>query len=700
MPASPEKLIREAVERGNVLGVCPHDCPDSCSVLAQVEGGRVLRVDGNPDHPVTRGTICRKYREFPSRLYDGARLCSPLKRRGAKGSGDFEEISWEQALAVIGDRWRKIIADDGAHAILPFMGSGTEGLVHGHLAPKRFFNRLGTLQLVRTICTKAGREGYRITMGTSLGADPTRIAEAELVVDWGVNTAATNMHQQTYLKAARRNGAKYAVVNPLAVTGAERAEFFLRPRPGTDGALALSMMRVIAEEDLHDGEFMSRHTLGGDEFMERLRDYPPERGEAITGVAADDIRSFARAYAESAPSFIYVGPGCQRHSNGGMTLRTLACLPALTGAWRHPAGGLYFPTSTCFPADFESLEGGELRPNPAAGYNMIHLGRMLEGEGIKSLYVLNGNPASVLYDQNRLRKGLVRDDLFTVVHERFLTDTARFADIVLPATTQFEQNDIHFSYYHPSLLLNRQAVRPPVGCRSNLDTFRALAVEMGFADDCFGDDEEAVIGQVLGLEAPAVRGVDREMLDREGWSPAGVDPAQAAFVRHRYPTPSGRIELRSEREAALGRDPLPGYVPPKESRDGSPDLFQQYPLQFITPSAHSIHNSNYGEREGFREDEREPRLLIHPGDARRRGIGEGQPVRVHNRRGECRLLAQVTEDVRPGVVAARGQWWDWRYVDGANANFTTPDFPADLGGGSAFNSNLVEVTAIPPEELP
>lgn len=494
-----------------------------------------------------------------------------------------------------------------------------------------------------------------------------------------------------FLKEALERGAKYAVVNPIRIKSAERADFVLSPRPGTDAALALAVMHVIVAEGLQDDDFIERHTLGFEDLAGVLARFSPQRGEEITGVPGAEIRRFAEALATTHPAFIYVGPGCQRHTNAGMTLRTLACLPAVTGAWRHRPGGIYFPTSTGFPGDFESLEGNDLRPNAPAGYNMIHLGRMLEGDAIQSLFVMNGNPASVLYDQNRLRRGLMRDDLFTVVHERFLTDTARHADIVLPATSAFEQNDIFFSYYHPSLLLSRQAVEPFGQSRANLDLLSALAKALRFDDPEFDQDEETVIEQVLALDQPAITGIDREALRDDGWAPAGQDPVHDAFAGHRYPTPSGRIEFHSERAAAAGLGPLPDYHPPRESPDGNPDLFHRYPLQFLTPSAHSIHNTSFGDGPGFRGDENTPILLLNPADAGPRAIAEGDLVRVHNGRGACLLRARVSDAIRQGVIMAAGQWWDRRYVGGSTPNHTTPDYAADLGGGSAFNSNLVEV---------
>jgi len=683
---------------GVVHSVCPHDCADTCSMLSTVEGGRLKAVAGNPDHPVTQGFLCKKLMRAPERVYSAERILHPMKRTGAKGGGQFEPISWDQAIADITDNWKRIIDEDGPLAVLPFCGSGTEGVVNGDLAGKRFFNRLGTLQLVRTICTRAGRTGYRYTMGQSVGADPTRIGDCKLVIAWGVNTPSTNIHQHPFFRQARQGGAKFAVVNPLRIKGSDAADLVIRPRPASDAALALGMMNVIVEDGLEDRDFIDRFTIGFDAFRRRLAEYPPDRAAALTGLPADEIRAFARLYAEQRPSFISIGPGCQRHSNGGMTLRTLACLPALVGAYRRRGGGAYFPTSTVFPVGFGALEGGEMRPNPAAGYNMIHLGRMLSEPGaptIRSLYVYQGNPATTLYDQNRVRRGLARDDLFTVVHEQVMTDTARYADIVLPATSQFEQPDLMFSYYQPSLLLNRPAIAPVAEARSNLDTFNALADAMGFEEPCFKQNAWQVIDEILDLDHPAMAEVSRHALLADGCAPVPADDGHDCFLKGRFPTPSGRIELFSETMAAMALDPLPSYTPPREGEETTPDLFARYPLRLLTPSAHSMLNSAYAPEAGGPAGEDAPTLIIHPRDAEARGVSDGDRVRVFNDRGACGLTAHIDAAVRPGVVVGAGLWWSSAYAGGGNANHTTPDFPADMGGGSSFNTNLVQVEVWP-----
>jgi anaerobic selenocysteine-containing dehydrogenase len=676
-----------------VHAVCPHDCPDRCSLLCHVRGGRLVRVEGNPAHPVTRGFLCRKMAAAAERVYAPERVLRPLVRVGPKGAARFRAASWAEAVGTIAERWREICARRGPAAVLPFFGSGTEGLVQGHAAGRRFFNRLGTLQLERTICTAAGRAGYHYTMGASHVADPTAAEGVALLVLWGANPAATNVHHAALARAARRRGARLAVVNPVRVAGAAGAEHFLQPRPGSDAALALGLMHVLVEEGLCDAAFIRRYTYGFDALRARVRAYPPARVAGLTDVPAAKIVALARDYARRRPALVYVGPGGLRHTNAGMTLRTIACLPALVGDWLHPGGGVYFPTSTVFPVAFDALEGAGLRPTPPAGYNMLDLGRLLteDGRPVESLYVFNGNPAAVLYDQRRVRSGLERPDLFTVVHERYLTDTARYADVVLPATTPFEHDDLLVSYYQPSLLLSRRAIAPVGESRSNLETFAALAAALGFDDACFRQTAADVVAEALATDHPALRGVTLPRLAATGWMPLDVPPPHVRFRRAPLATPSGRIELCAPRMATLGLDPLPTYVPPRESREASPALFARHPLHLLTPSGHAFLNSNYAHERGWLRTERRPSLVLHPADAAPRGLRDGDLARVRNDRGQCLLWAVVSDAVRPGVVVAPGQWWSRHYPDGGNANMTTPDFRADMAGGSAFNSNLVEV---------
>ncbi len=690
---------------GLVLSVCPHDCPDTCSILSHIKGGRLVKVEGNPQHPVTRGFLCPKVRRYPERVYSPDRVLYPMERVGPKGSGRFQRISWAEAVETIVSKWKVIIARGGTRAILPYYGSGTLGMVHGKLAGKRFFNRLGTLQLDRTICTKAGRIGYLYTMGTSEGADPRGIPYAKLVIAWGTNTFSTNVHQLPFLREARNKGALYAVINPFRVKGAEVADLFLQPRPGSDAALALGMMHVIIKEGLFDRDFVTNNTFGFEELKRRIEEYPPERVEKLTDVEAGKIREFARLYANAKPSFIYVGSGCQHHTNGGMTLRTLSCLPALVGTWGRPGGGIFFPTSTIFPVDWDHLEGENMRPNPPTSFNMNRLGEILTngrpGIKVSSLYVFNANPLAVVFNQDRLVAGLLREDLFTVVHELFFTDTTYYADIVLPATTQFEQMDLHASYYHLSLQLNQQAIEPLGECRSNLDTFNLLARAMGFEDPCFKQDSWGVIEEMLGVSHPALKGITMEKLLEEGYAPLNLDTPYVPFKDGRFPTPSGKIEFYSKRMESEGLDPLPAHVPLKEGRETTPELYKRYPLYFLTPSAHYLLNSNFANTPHAYNSKGTlsalggcPTVIINPEEAASRGIKDGDLVRVFNNRGSCLLWASVEDRVRPGVVVSMGQWWSRYCPGGRNANHTTPDFLADMGGGSAFNTNLVQIEKV------
>ncbi len=676
-----------------VLGACPYDCPDNCSIISHVEGGRLVKVEGNPSHQVTRGFLCPKVRRYPERVYSYDRVRYPMKRVGAKGSGRFQRISWQEAIETISTRWKMIIDKEGPKAILPYYGSGTLGMVQGKLAGKRFFNRLGSLQLDRTICTKAGRVGYLYTMGTSEGADPRGIPYSRFVIAWGTNTFSTNVHQLPFLREARNKGAIYVVVNPFRVKGAEVADLFLQPRPGSDVALALGMMHVIIKEGLFDKDFVSGYTFGFNEFKKRVGAYPPERVEKLTDVDAQNIKEFARLYASRKPSFIYAGSGCQHHTNGGMTLRTLSCLPALVGTWGIPGGGIFFPTSTIFPVSWDHLEGDNLRPNPPASFNMNLLGEILTNINpkISSLYVFNANPLAVLFNQNKLLTGLSREDLFTVVHELFLTDTTYYADIVLPATTQFEQVDLHASYYHLSLLLNQQAIEPVGECKSNLETFQLLARAMGFEESCFNQDAWDIIREILSLKQPCLEGITLERLLEEGYASLNLDIPYVPFKDGKFHTPTGKIEFYSKKMESEGLDPLPSYTPLKESKEITPGLYEKYPLYFLTPSAHSLLNSNFANDFNRNVSESRSTIVISHRDAASRGIKDGDIVRVFNNRGDCLLWASVQDRVKPGVVVSLGQWWSRLCPGGRNTNHTTPDYLADMGGGSAFNTNLVEV---------
>ena len=494
--------------------VCPHDCPDTCGIISHVKDGKLVKVKGDPNHFVTRGFLCKKVMNYPERVYSPDRVLYPLKRVGEKGTGKFERISWDEATDTITSQFKDIINRHGAESILPFSGSGTLGLVNGNVAGKRFFNRMGASGLDRTICSKGGRIGYKYTLGASFGADPLAIPQSKLMISWGTNPYYTNIHQIPLIKEAKKRGALHIVINPDKIKSVEMADLFIQPTPGSDAALALGVMNVIINESLYDSDFVEKHTEGFEALSARVQEYSPEKVEGITGVDKETIRKFAAIYAGSKPSFIYAGSGMQHHTNGGMMIRTIACLPGLVGAWKHPGGGMFYPTSEAFPIQWDILEGNDLCPDTPRSINMNRLGQTLlhEDPGIYGLYVYNSNPAAVLFNQRKVIAGLQREDLFTVVHEQLLTDTARYADIVLPATTEFEHTDLHYSYFHLSLQLNEPVINPLAESRSNIDTFNTLAKSMGFQDSCFDDTAIDIINSALEIDSSYLRGITLERL--------------------------------------------------------------------------------------------------------------------------------------------------------------------------------------------
>lgn len=683
-----------------VRSVCPHDCPDACAMLAYVENGRIVRVAGDPDHPVTRGAICGKAAKYVERVYSPDRVLYPYRRIGPKGEGRFARIGWDEALDLVATRLQEIAERYGGEAILPYSFAGTMGVANIASMDRRFFYRLGASQLARTICSAAGSAGYVYTMGLRAGTDPEATADARYIIAWGVNVASTNMHQMTFIQQARRKGAKLVVIDVHRNRTAAFADWFLHIHPGTDGALALGLMHVIIAERLYDADFIARRTVGFDALAERVAAYPPERVAAITGLAGDDIVCLAREYATTQPAFIRIGNGLQHHTNGGMAVRAITCLPALVGAWRYPAGGAIKSNH----GYAQMNERARQRPDLLGGrqprtISMNQLGwALLEADPpVRALFVYNSNPAVVAPDQTRVLQGLAREDLFTVVHEQLMTDTARFADVLLPATTHFEHTDLYTSYWHLYVQLARPAIAPLGEAKSNVELFRLLAKRMGFDDPCFNDDVDDILRQALDHPAnPWLRGVTWERLEREPWVRLNVPRDEAPLADLPLPTPSGKIELFSASLAEAGLDPLPDYVPLPEGCDAQGRGDQRYPLLFITPPNHRFLNSTYANMPSNVRAEVRPTLDIHPQDAAQRGIDDGALVRVYNERGACQLYARVTEDVRPGVVVSQGLWWGRYTPDGLGVNATTPQRLADMGGGATFFTNGVEVEPVAP----
>ncbi|TMH49852.1 MAG: molybdopterin oxidoreductase family protein [Betaproteobacteria bacterium] len=696
MPLDPP--VRSPASRTVVRGACPHDCPDTCALLVTVENGRAIKVEGAPDHPTTRGTLCTKVARYLDRTYASERVLHPLRRVGPKGTGRFERIGWDEALDTISARFKEIAASpDGPQAILPYSYAGTMGLLQYCSMDRRFFHRLGASLLDRTICSSAGKAGYAATIGASIGTDLEQFENAKLIVIWGSNPIVSNLHLWSRVQEAKRRGAKLIAIDPYRSQTAEKCHVHLAPLPGTDAALALGVMNVLVAEDLLDHDYIARYTLGFEQLVERLRDYPPRRVAQITGLAADDIVALARDYGTIKPVVIRLNYGMQRHAGGGMAMRTAACLPALVGAWRDPAGGALLSSSGTYPVDNKALERPDLIWNNPRTINMSTIGDALLDKNdppIRAIYVYNSNPVAVAPESVKVVAGFSREDLFCVVHDVFLTDTADYADVVLPATTQLEHVDVHSSYGHLYVLANNPAIAPVGEAKPNTEVFRLLAERMGFEERCFRESDEDIARHAFVATHPRAEGLDWETLRQEGWQRLNVPAQFAPFAQGNFPTPSGKCEFYSETLRRQGIDPLPTYTPPRESAASNPVLAQRFPLAMISPPARNALNSSFANLPTFLESEKTPRLEIHPDDALARGIASGDKVRVFNERGALVLEARVTDRARSGVVVALSIWWRKLSPDGTNANMVTGQGLTDLGRAATFYDCLVEVARI------
>jgi len=717
-----------------VRGACPHDCPDTCATLVTVEDGRAVRIAGDPAHPVTSGFLCAKVNRYIERTYHPDRLTRPLRRVGPKGSGQFAPVSWDEALDEIAARLNEIRhSASGPQAILPYSYAGTMGMVQGSSMDRRLFNHLGASALARTICAEAGMVGMRMTVGANVGADGEGVPESDLVLLWGTNTLTANPHLWPFILEARRRGAPLVCIDPIRTRTAEQCDEWIAIRPGTDAALALGMMHVLFAEGLDDADYLARYTLGGDLLRERVREYPPERVAEVTGIPATTILSLARRYGRAKAAFIRVNYGLQRHAGGGMAVRTIACLPAVAGHWRRAGGGVQLSTSANFRFDRAALERPDLTPAGASPrtINMIRLGDALTlpdagvgGPPVRALVVYNSNPAAVAPELNAVRRGLAREDLFTVVLEHFQTDTADWADLVLPATTQLEHWDVHLAYGHLYATLNRPAIAPLGECKPNSEIFRLIAARMGgLGHPAFHDDDLTLIRQALwerpaedrgpagggaaagaapdhpgagasGVASPAqMRSVTLDALLEHGWVRLDVPRPYLPFAHGNFPTPSGKCELYSARMKEMGLDPLPAYTPPYELPETAPELAAKYPLVLISSPAHQFLNTTFVNVTSLRRQAREPECLLHPADAERRGIATGMRVLVHNDRGAFAAAARVSDGIREGVAWAPSIWWSKLAADGRTVNDTTSQRVTDLGDGPVFYDNLVEVSA-------
>lgn len=676
-----------------VKAACPHDCPDTCAMDVTVENGVAIDIRGGA-MPFTEGVLCTKVAKYLDRTYSKDRVLHPMRRVGPKGpgAGRFERITWDEALDEIAARFKAIAAED-PQQILPCSYAGTMGQLQYASMDRRFFYRLGASLLDRTLCSSAGKVGLKITLGGLVGMDPERFDEAKLILIWGSNPIVSNLHLWTRCQEAKRRGAKLIAIDPWRSQTAEKCHQHVRVLPGTDGALALGLMNIIIDEGLCDREYVERYTVGLDRLEKRVRQYPPGKVARLCGITTDEVINLAREYANIKPAAIRVNYGLQRHSGGGMAVRTIACLPALVGAWRHPAGGVTLSTSDFYNLDHRTLERPDLLRSAPRTINQSALGDALVSAQppVKAVYVYNNNPVAVCPDSNKVVAGFSRPDLFTAVHEIFFTDTCDYADIVLPATTQLEHLDVHKSYGHLYVLANNPAIAPLGEAKPNVEVFRLLAKRMGFTDACFDDSDDDVCRQALRSTSPRMAGIEWESLKERGWQRLAVPERFAPFAAGGFPTPSGKCELYSETAAKMGLDPLPDYTPPRENVHSNPALARRYPLAFISPPCRNFLNSSFANLPFALDSEKEPRLDIHPDDASRRGIRDGDRVRIVNDRGSFTLRAAVCDRARPGVVVAPSVWWKKLSPDRRNANDVTSQAIADMGGAATYYDCLVEV---------
>jgi anaerobic selenocysteine-containing dehydrogenase len=665
--------------------VCALDCPDCCSLLINVDDGKGSRLRGNPNHPITQGFLCGKVARYLEREYSPDRLLYPQRRIGTKGEGKFQRISWDEALDTIANRLTAIAAEYGPEAVLPYSYAGTMGLLNGSGMDRRFFHRLGASRLDRTICSSTGGAGLTETLGHRYGTEPEQFKESKLIIAWGANILATNVHLWPFIVEARRRGAKFYTIDPVRNKTCHLSDKHFAIFPGSDLALALGLMHVIIGENLYDADYVDRYTDGFDAMQKRAAEYPPDRVEALTGIPRADVVSLAREYATIRPAAIRLNYGVQRSDRGGAAVRAIAALPALVGSWREVGGGLQLGTSQAFRLNRAALEMPELQMISPLGreariLNMSELGKVLmqvSDPPVKAMVVYNSNPAAIAPNQNLVLKGMRREDLFTVVLEQFQNDTADHADILLPATTFLEHTDLYFAYGHYYLQLARPALTAPGETKSNVEVFRLLAERMGFTNACLRASEDDMIRTLLDSEHPFVKGITLEQLDREHSVRLRVSPdgePYLPFAKGGFGTPSGKCEFHA--------DTL-DYAPPVESRLGAQELQSKYPLEMISAKSHDSMNSTFGnERSAMRQTST---LFLHEQDARRRGISTGDRVQMFNDRGSCILSADVNGTVREGVVWAPSVRW------GRNVNALTSDRLTDMGGGPTFYSCLVEV---------
>ena len=693
-----------------VFGACPHDCPDTCAIVATVDDGRVVSVRGNPDHPYTAGRLCVKVNHYEERVHSPDRLLHPMRRVGPKGSGQFERISWDQALQTITSRWQGLIAAHGPQVIQPYSYLGTQGTLNGLNVGDPFFNKLGAAVSERTFCDSGASTGYIMTLGPTAAMDPESMVHSRCILLWASNPMSTNVHLWPYIAEAQKRGAKVVVVDPVRTRSAEAADVHLALRPGTDAALALGMIHVIIRDGLVDRDYVDQYTVGYDALAERANSYGPARVAGITGLTEAQVVQLAHDYAKAQPSAIRIGVAIERNGSGGQAVRALASLPALVGAFRRPGGGILQLPLWAFPIRWDRLMRPDwLKPDTPVR-NQWQLGRNLQASGadggplIRSLFVYNANPMVVAPEQELIRQGLMREDLFTVVSEQFITDTARYADILLPATTQAEQFDIMFSWGHLYLTLNQPWIAPLGEAVPNTELFRRLARGMGLDDPQFSLTDEQLAEQAYDWSAPALQGITLQSLKERGWARLSLPDADhyAPHAQGGFPTPSGKVELQASM-AAGGNFVLDVFRQGSQAQqDGSPvDALPHWTppaadnthaFVLISPKGHAFLNSGYANLDRQLAHAGAQGLLMHPDDASRCGVRDGQAVTVHSSTGRFQAVAQVAATIAPGVVQTTMGYWPSRVAGGAGVNAANPARYGDLGRSPAFSDTRVSVT--------
>ncbi|MBY0572605.1 MAG: molybdopterin oxidoreductase family protein [Undibacterium sp.] len=685
-----------------VRAVCPHDCPDTCAMLVTVQDGVAIAVKGDPDHPPTGGVLCTKVARYTERTYHPDRLLYPQKRVGKKGEGRFERISWDEAIATI---TAKLKAISNPLAILPYSYAGTMGQVQGESMAARFLNKIGASFLDRTICAAAGTKAYQYTLGKRLGTDVEQTQNARLIIIWGGNPIASSLHFWTRVQEAKRQGAKIIAIDPYRSLSAEKCHQHIALLPGTDAALVLGMMHVLINEDLLDHDYIERYTLGFEQLKIAVQEWPPERVAHVCGITPEEVLGLAREYGQGAQrgeaSMIRMNYGLQRVRGGGMAVRNIACLPALVGAWRHAAGGVLLSSSGSFAKNSVAIERPDLFPQEQAQrtINMSNIGDTLLRESsdefgprIEALIVYNSNPVAIAPESQVVAQGFAREDLFTVVLEHFQTDTADYADLLLPATTQLEHVDVHASYGHRYMMANNQAIAPLGEAKSNTEVFRLLAKAMGYVEDCFSESDEEIAAQAFDFTHPIAQHTNWSELKTQGWSKLRMP--DAVHAQGGFTTPSGKCEFYSQQMLEDGLPPLPSYIAPYESVASNPTLAAQYPLAMISPPARNFLNSTFVNVKSLRDTEGEPHLDIHPQDAAARSIVSGEMLRIFNDRGSFVAKARVTDKARVGLVVGLSVWWKKLASDHKNANEVTSQKLTDMGHGPTFYDVLVQVERI------